>query len=134
MRCRDAHLLSEEEAKVPKLSKFGRRRVVKDSMPWNAGKTYTIWEYGCYRHAIDCNLDIFYAKVDWHGKVNDNPLVNVNTECWLEFGPIKQEVTDGELRLQNYNDIDLNSSGPTFDDALVMLARKVKKHYGDFKV
>jgi hypothetical protein len=85
------------------------------------------------RRALDCNLDIWYAKVDEAGKVNDACSKNVNIECWLEFGPIKQIVRDGILRVENSHDLRLDCGARTFDEALVRLARKVRRHYGDYR-
>ena len=57
-------------------------------MPWNKEKSYFIREFGLEREAMDCNLDIFYTKVDERRRVNDDKSKNVNVECWLEFETI----------------------------------------------
>jgi len=133
MRCREAALVSTKEAKTVKPGRGERIRTVKDEMPWVKGKTYLLREFTLTREAIKCNLDIFYTLVDERKRVNRNPAKNVFPECWLEFGPIRQAVSDGRLHLMHYHDIDLDCGAPSFDDALVKLAKLVRKHYGDIK-
>lgn len=122
------------DAKTPaKRSARSRIRLLKDECPWLKSERYKVREFThLERHAVDCNLDIFYARVNKRGRVDDDETENVFIECWLEFGPIKFAVTDGVLRLQNQHDIDLDCGAPTFDQALVKLARRVKRKYGDF--
>ena len=108
------------------------------------GKCYREWRH-VYRHAIDSNLDIHYAKTDkpgGRGRVNDDPKKNKYTECWLEFGTefyayvysgtSKSIYADEETMRHGSHDPNLDSGGSTFDQALVMLARKIKKFYGDY--
>lgn len=100
------------------------------------------WRY--HRHAvvsaIEENLSIFYTKTDGK-RVNDDRSKNVFTECWLEFGTVEYGYlygTDGkndwdtETGEMNYHDYRLDSGGPTFDAALIMMAKKVRKVYGDY--
>jgi hypothetical protein len=136
MRCRHAVMLSPEEAATRKRRKGQRIRKVKDEMPWEKGKTYLLLEMpGLDSLAIECNLDIFYAKVDQTGLVDDDKKKNVFTECWLEFGPVRQVVSaGGKLHLEHSHDPRLDTGGATFDQALVKLARLVKRHYGDVKI
>ena len=131
--CREAILLTEEQAKTLKLDKGERIRKIKDDMPWNKEKSYFIREFGLEREAMDCNLDIFYTKVDERRRVNDDKSKNVNVECWLGFGTIEQSVSDGVLHMTHYHDPDLDCGAPTFDEALVKLAKLVKRHYGGLK-
>jgi hypothetical protein len=101
-----------------------------------------LWAYCKYlkRHALEENLDIHYAKTDGR-KVNDDKTKNVNIEVWLEFGPLRYAYsTDWEWKedhardyRQHVHDYRLNTGGPTFDAALVSLARLVLKFYGDYK-
>jgi hypothetical protein len=88
-----------------------------------------------HRHAIEMNLSIFYAKVDETGTVNDDSSKNVNTEVWLELGPEEYDYPadwyDETDRLE-YHDPDLDCGGPTFDAALVELAKLVLEFYGDY--
>jgi hypothetical protein len=93
-----------------------------------------------FRHAIEHNLDIFYAKVDETGRVNDDRQKNVNVECWLEFGQLEWGYMSGgeydwdtETGLLNYHDVDLDTGGPTFDEALISLAKLVLEHHGDYE-
>ena len=93
------------------------------------------------QHALESNLDTFYAKVDSSRRVNDDPKKNKTVECWLEFGPIKYQYCQPEFEIkegareypQHYHDINLDCGGPTFDWALMKLARLVLKYYGDYK-
>ena len=132
-KCREARLLTPKQAKVLKLSKGERLGKLKDSMPWKKGCEYLVHYFRFERDAFPENLDIFYAKVDGSQRVNEDRSKNVFVECWLEFGPIKQVVEDGRLVLRHFHDVDLDCGAPTFDEALVKLARLVKKHYGDYK-
>lgn len=135
-KCREAVMLelTQPQAKTLNLAKGERLRKIKDDMPWNKGKSYFIREFGLEREAMDSNLDIFYTKVDERGRVNDDKSKNVNIECWLEFGTIEQSVSDGVLHVKNYHDPVLDCGAPTFDEALVKLAKLVKRHYGDLKI
>ena len=132
MQCREALILTAEHSAV--LDKGERIRTVKDEMPWLPDATYQIREFKFTRRALDMNLDVFYTKVDEKRRVNDDPKKNKFVACWLEFGTIRQAVTNGELHIQTYHDIKLDCGAPTFDEALVKLARLVRKHYGDFKL
>ena len=104
----------------------------------------------CYRYfltkkyAVDVNLDIFYTKVNKKRSVDSNPDKNQYVECWLEFGPIQYSYAysgtkkpmgewDTETVLEHTHDIRLDTGAPTFDEALVKLAKLVKKYYGDFE-
>ena len=111
-----------------------RLKTLRDEMPWRRDKKYIVheWLY-LHRYAIECNLDIHYAKVDEKRRVNDDRSLNKFVEVWLEFGPIKQVVSDGHLHLQHSHDINLDCGAPTFDEALIKLARLVQRHYGNIK-
>ena len=126
-KCKEAILHLTPTRPLPKRHKL---LVMRDSMPWNKDKTYVVEVFPLYRHAIQINLDIHYALVDKRGRVNDDATQNTFTECWLEFGPVKYEIHDGQLAPMHYHDIKLDCGAPTFDQALVKLARLVKKHYG----
>jgi hypothetical protein len=88
-----------------------------------------------HRHAIDLNLDIFYTKVNKRRIVDKDPKKNKWVECWLEFGSedyMYMADWDTETHRSGYHDIDLDTGGPTFDQALVRLAKLVRKHHGDY--
>lgn len=113
-----------------------------------------------HTHAIEKNLDIFYARVDETGTINDDETKNRYTEVWLEFGPIiyesdqKREINQHRLeeakeygwearedailpedytKVTSQHDWKLDCGAPTFDEALVKLANKVLKEYGDYQ-
>jgi hypothetical protein len=110
-------------------------------------KCYRLWRH-CQKRALDCNLDIHYALVNrpnGRGRVDDDPKKNKYVECWLEFGNLeygycsydfktKQPYDwDVESTFKQYHDTDLDSGGETFDKALISLAKKVRKKFGDYK-
>jgi hypothetical protein len=119
---------------------IGRRkgfRVVKDKGGnfWKEWPTLTI-------PAVAENLDIHYARVDKHGRINDDGSQNLFTECWLEFGQVlyghhgdgqKWRGTERAYKM-HYHDVDLDCGAPTFDEALIKLAKRVQKKYGDYPV
>jgi hypothetical protein len=107
------------------------------------GKCYREWRH-IWDRPIDTNLSIFYAKVNDKGRVCKDPKKNVNVECWLEFGnlewgygsydPNTEEPCDWDVETvsMNYHDPDLDCGAPTFDEALIKLAKLVLKKYGDY--
>jgi hypothetical protein len=132
LNCREAVLDDTARERDFPLPRGERLRRVHDETPWEK-KTYVLREFGAKREALPVNLSIFYAKVDKRGWQNDDQFLNLYPECWLEFGKIKQGVQDGHLSVINYHDIRLDCGAPTFDAALVKLARLVRKHYRDYK-
>jgi hypothetical protein len=110
-------------------------RVIKDK----GGNFWRDW-HAVTVPAIDENLDIRYAAVDERGRVNDDKAKNIYPACWLELGPVEWGYHQPEYEVKqgarcykmHYHDVDLDSGGATFDEALIMLARKVLKKYGDY--
>jgi hypothetical protein len=102
------------------------------------GKCYRMYRH-LHRHAIDLNLDIHYTKTNkpgGHGTVDKDPKKNKFVEVWLEFGQEEYMYAtpwDEETNRMGYHDWRLDTGAPTFDQALVRLARLVRKHYGDYK-
>ena len=110
------------------------------------GKCYRVYRH-IHRHAIDLNLDIHYTKTNkpgGHGRVDDDNSKNKHVECWLEFGqeeygymysggPEPNGDYDTETMRVNCHDWRLDTGAPTFDEALVNLAKLVRKHHGDYK-
>jgi len=130
---RERHEITPEEYAALKEKGF---LVTKDT----GGKCWREMRH-LHRHAIEMNLSIFYAKVDETGHVNDDRSKNVNVECWLEFGPEGYDYwygTDGdndwdtETGRLNYHDTDLDTGAPTFDEALMSLAKLAMEKYGDY--
>jgi hypothetical protein len=116
---------------------MGRRkgfRIVKD-------KGGNFWrEWSITVPALVENLNIHYTAVDEHRRVSDDASKNQFSEVWLEFGQVLWgHHADGatwrgteRAYKMHYHDVDLDCGAPTFDEALVKLAKKVKKKYGDF--
>lgn len=101
------------------------------------------WRYR--RHlvvpALEENLSIFYTKTNGK-RVDKDPKKN-NVECWLEFGSVEygylsnypdpKSNWDMETVEQNYHDWKLDCGGSTFDEALIRLARNIRRIRGDYK-
>jgi hypothetical protein len=100
----------------------------------------------CYRYhrhlvvpALDENLSIFYTKTDGK-RVNNDPKKNTKVECWLEFGPVEYGYMAGDINAdwdvetheQNFHDWKLDCGGSTFDEALIKLARNIRRIRGDY--
>lgn len=95
--------------------------------------------------ALETNLDVWYTKTNGKGRIEDDKTRNIHDECWLEFGELKYDYHthdpktnrpydwDKETSLIHYHDPRLDCGGPTFDEALVKLARLVRKYYGDYR-
>jgi len=99
------------------------------------GKYWWLHRHSLY-HAIEENLSIHYAKVDAEGHQNDDRALNLFPEVWLETGPMEWGYAtpwDTETSRIPYHDTDLDCTGPTFDQALIALARLALKKYGDYK-
>ncbi len=114
-------------------------KMVDDGYAITKDRDGTCWRE--YRHvqlrALEMNLSIHYAKVDKQKRVNDDPAKNTLVECWLEFGPIAYQYHwDGDVatHLCHTHDPALDTGAATFDEALVKLARRVLKQYGDYNV
>jgi hypothetical protein len=111
-------------------------RVIKDK----GGNFWQEWR-GAEVPAVDENLDIHYATVDERGRVNKDDSKNTRTAVWLELGPVLWGYhTDWEPKegarayKMHIHDVDLDCGAPTFDEALIKLARKVQRKYGDYPV
>jgi len=98
---------------------------------------YEIFDFK--KHALNSNLDICYSKVDKTHKINKDLSLNNTIEVWLEFGPYQWLAEESAEFgwpvsgcITSLHDIDLDCGGPTFDDALIILARLIKKKYGDY--
>lgn len=118
-------------------TRFKGYRVVRDK----GGNYWRDW-HGVTVPAVDENLDIHYAQVNARGRVDKDSSKNVRTECWLELGPVEwgyhqpeNEIKEGaRCYKMHFHDVDLDCGAPTFDEALIKLARKVQKKYGDYPV
>lgn len=144
LNCNEARLVSSaaevkllREATLPNSTKkLYRIRTIKDSTPGLLDKkmTHFVAEYRALRRrAFECNLAIFWARVDAKRRINDDHTKNTFVECSLELGPIKYVVWDGTLHLERSYDPRLDCGAPTFDQALIRLAHLVRKHYGEIK-
>ena len=94
---------------------------------WNYLENHCIFkdENGISRFQ-EC-LGIEIVKVDpTTNSISDDEVLNTKTRVWLEAGPyFKGERT-------HYCELDCGAR--TFEKAIVKLAKKVKKHFGDDKV
>lgn len=98
------------------------------------GKYWREWRHKL-RHAIVTNLSIFYAKVNDKGQVDDDDSKNLYPECWLEIGSIDYDYMcpwDNTTTRMEYHDVDLDVGGKTFDEALIKMAKRVRKLHGDY--
>ena len=67
------------------------------------------------------NLGIEVVKVNPEtNEIDDDQSLNTKTAVWLECG------TE-----ENHHDIDLDSGGDSFEDAVIELAKLVREKYGD---
>lgn len=109
-------------------------RIVTDA----CGFLWREWKH-LERRALQENLDIHYAAVNKQGRVDEENSKNRFSAVWLEIGPMqwgynsKPEWEKCRAYLQHTHDIDLDCGAPTFDAAIVKLAKNVKRKYGDFK-
>ena len=69
-------------------------------------------------------LDVDVVKVNPKTNcIDDNDSLNTKIQIWLECGPyFENQIT---------HDIDLDCGGNTFEDAIIKLAKLVKKYYTD---
>jgi hypothetical protein len=76
------------------------------------------------------SLNFHYVRLDpvTH-RIETDPARNTASEVWLESGPGYTRPRDGFADVP-WHDYHLDSSGPTFDAALVALANRVAKRYG----
>lgn len=138
LNCREGKLLDtavalKQAEQWCKEAHGGRIITIRDRADWAKKKTQKLYEFCLKRHAIETNLDIHYAKVNDQGRVDDDRKKNVHVEVWLEFGSNVHYLQDGQYQLIGEHDPDLDCGAPTFDEALVMLARLVQKFYGDYR-
>lgn len=69
-------------------------------------------------------LDIEIVKVNPKTNIIDNDSsLNTKIQVWLECGPYQKDCYT--------HDIDLDCGGDTFEEAIIKLAKLVKKYYGD---
>jgi hypothetical protein len=113
-------------------------RVVKD----RGGNYWRDW-HGVTVPAVDENFDIHYSPVDDRGVFHPkDDSKNTRFECWLELGPVEWGYHQPEYEIKegarcykmHFHDVDLDCGAPTFDEALIKLARKVQKKYGDYPI
>lgn len=89
---------------------------------------YQAWHYlinhPMFNEKFQSCLDVDVVKVNPKTNcVDDNDSLNTKTQIWLECGPyFENQIT---------HDIDLDCGGNTFEDAIIKLAKLVKKYYTD---
>ena len=75
-------------------------------------------------------LDIEVAKINPQTReIDDNEVLNTEVEVWLECGPY--EFNEDAAEFSPTHDIDLDCGAPTFEKAIIELARLVKQKYGE---
>ncbi len=74
-------------------------------------------------------LDIQVVKVDpLTNTMKDDSKLNIKTQVWLECGPYETIPEEG---FKGYtHDINLDTGGDTFEEAIISLANLVYEHYG----
>ena len=84
-------------------------------------------------------LDISVQKVNpLTGYIDDNKTLNTQVEFWLENGPWERVADhldediygNGEMPSHDFN---LDCGGLSYEQAILEMAKLVKKHYGDYK-
>lgn len=68
-------------------------------------------------------------RVDVTGKVSRDPALNRRTEVWLETG--EWSWAESEHGASHYHNYKLDCGGPTYEAAVVKMARNVHRFYGN---
>jgi len=123
--------------KVEQMNMTERWQWLKDHPSFNMseGEDGLPWE------ALPMGLDVDFVMVDPETEmIEDDPNRNTAVRCWLEFGPFwiaeedpnwpRDEVLHSPMVS---HDTDLDSGGPTFEEAFLELCLKVLEHYGDYE-
>ena len=82
-------------------------------------------------------LDISVQKVDPETRrIEDDKSRNTRVEIWLEAGPY-HVIQGDEVDLYgdgvaHSHDYDLDCGGATYEEAILKMAKLVKKHHGDY--
>jgi hypothetical protein len=78
---------------------------------------------------MDC-LDVDFQLVDPKTRrISDNKKKNTRLECWLECGGVEENTPGDPNTLMHCHDLKLDCGGETFEEAIIKLAKLVKKHY-----
>ena len=94
------------------------------------------WEFLCghsvFKDHFKVALDIDVVKVNPENEtIDDDEKKNTATRVWLECGPVECEKDDNDRLCAFYShDIALDCGGKTFEEAIVKLAKLVKRKYG----
>lgn len=102
---------------------------------WNFLKEHKIFGKNVYttegkligqKNVFDQCLDIDYVMVNPETlEIDDDESKNTKVQVWLECGP-----WDNEDNMPSH-DIELDCYGDTFEEAILELAKLVRKHYGE---
>lgn len=92
---------------------------------------YDAWvflnEHPIFMGLFECGLYTAVVKVNPKTmEVDDDSTKNTKVQVWLEHG--LYEKVDGAFP-QHTHDFNLDCGGDTFEDAIIELARLVRKHY-----
>ena len=103
-------------------------------------KFYEAWHY-LYEHKMfqddtetshfPVALDIEVVKINPEmKKISDYKELNTEVEIWLECGPMEKIKILGNNKFLPSHDIELDCGASTFEEAIIKLAKLIKKHYG----
>ncbi len=79
------------------------------------------------------SIDVMVVLVDGTGTINEDDSLNTQTEVWLETGKWNLFADDHEHSSVHchWHDIELDCGGPTYEAAVITLARLVWEKYGN---
>lgn len=77
-------------------------------------------------------IDVFVVRVDERGVRQADPALNTRTEVWLETGEVAWVTSPfGTQPGDRYHNYKIDTSAATYEEAVIRLARKVWKAYGN---
>ena len=79
--------------------------------------------------ALSNSMCIDVVKTNGKGRICKDHSKNIVTEVWIEWGPI----CGSEGKLWARHDIDLDTGGRTYEEAIINLANLIMKKYGIVK-
>lgn len=96
---------------------------------WDFLQNHSIYNLGNCPWRFQDSLDIDVLKVNPKSKkIKDDKKLNTLSQVYIESGPFMIN-KNNEYCMSH--DVRLDSSGETFEKAIINLAQKVKKYYGE---